>query len=321
VVNNSTLNSQARKKGFTLVELLVVIAIIAILVGLLLPAVQSAREAARRLQCSNRQRQLGLATLTYNTANQVIPISLDGSGSTRHGPSPSTYENGHGWILAVLPFIEQQALFDVFANNGGFDGNMHAGQGIKSAACRSAVQTPLAGLQCPSDGQASKLETQQWQWNNIEVAVTSFKGVMGDSRMGSTSTFGGTPYCNDGHEECNGLFWRNSYQYPNRYNNMRDGTTNTFMIGEDLAEYNRHSMWAYSNGDTSSTYAPLNYNPNPPDPGTWWEMRGFRSLHPGGATFCMADGSVHFINESIALDLYRALSTRNGGEIVGADAF
>jgi prepilin-type N-terminal cleavage/methylation domain-containing protein/prepilin-type processing-associated H-X9-DG protein len=310
-------NPTHARSAFTLVELLVVIAIIGILVAMLLPAVQQAREAARRLQCSNQLRQLGLAVLNYHTACRELPMSFDGSGTTRYGPRPSPQENGHGWIVGVLPHLEQQSLYDKF----NFNGTMESGGGIKVAACQDAVKTQLSVLQCPSDASVRKLETKQWQWVGIEVATTSYKGVMGDSRMGTTSSFGGTPYCNDAEAECNGLLWRTSYQYPGRFESMRDGASNTLMIGEDLPEYNWHSMWAYSNGDTNSTYTPLNYKPSPPDPNTWWEMRGFRSRHPGGAGFCLADGSVRFISESIAMDTYRALSTRNGGEVISADAF
>jgi prepilin-type processing-associated H-X9-DG protein len=136
--------------------------------------------------------------------------------------------------------------------------------------------------------------------------------------MGSASSFGGAPYCNSGARECSGLFWRTSSQFPGRFRGITDGTSNTMMVGEDLPRYNWHTAWVYSNGDTSSTYAPLNYLPDPPKPEDWWEMRGFRSLHPGGASFCFADGSVRFIQETINMDVYRALSTRNGGETVQA---
>ncbi len=295
-------------RAFTLVELLVVITIIGILIALLLPAVQSAREAARRVSCSNKLKQLGLAVLNYEFAHGIIPPSYDGSSATRYGPNPSEIESGHGWILASLPFVEQENLFQQFDLTGN--------NALKKAANRELVQVQLDILQCPSDGDARELLTEQWQWKNIPVATTSYKGNGGDHMFGSTSSFGGSPYANDAQVPCNGLFWRNSYQWPDRFASTRDGTSNTMLIGEDLPRYNWHSMWSYSNGDTSGTYAPLNYKPNPPDPNTWWEMRGFRSDHPGGANFCFADGSVRYINDGIAMDLYRALSTRNGGEVV-----
>ncbi|MCA9246153.1 MAG: DUF1559 domain-containing protein [Planctomycetales bacterium] len=296
---------------------MVVIAIIGVLVALLLPAVQSAREAARRMQCQNQLKQQGLAVHNYATAFGVAPYSIDGSGGSRQGPNPSDDENGHGWIVATLPYLEQQPLFDQF----NFNGSMESGQGLKDPAKLDLLKIQLNVLMCPSDPSVRELSTDQWQWKGVPVATTSYKGVMGDSIMGNTSAFGGTPYCNDGAYECNGIMWRNSYQWPTRFSSMRDGTSNTLLIGEDVPAHNWHSMWTYSNGDTSSTYAPLNFMPDPPDPAMWWEMRGFRSLHSGGASFCFADGSVKFLSEAIAQDVYRGLSTRNGGEIISADAY
>ena len=306
-----------RRSAFTLVELLVVIAIIGILIALLLPAVQAAREAARRMQCSNNLKQIGLAIHNYHAAVGVLPVGIDNNGSPKRGPDPADQENGKGWIVAILPQLEQEPLFKRFNFNGAFN----QGGGMKDPVNRELAQTNLNALKCPSDPDSMKLITEQWQWKDIEVAITNYKGVMGDGMMGHVNSFGGTPYCNDGAYECNGLFWRTSYQWPIRIGHITDGTSNTMMVGEDLPRYNWHSAWVYSNGDTSSTYAPLNYMPKPPDPATWWEMRGFRSFHAGGAHFCFADGSVRFLNETIQIDVYRALSTRNGGEVISGDQF
>ena len=300
-----------RRHGFTLVELLVVIAIIGILIALLLPAVQAARAAARRLQCTSRLKQIGLAIHNYHTALRVFPISIAYQGPGI-GPDPSPEENGKGWIVSILPYLEQDALFQRFV----FDGDFSQGSGMKDPVNRELARTNVTVLKCPSDPDAMKLLTTQWQWSGIEVAITDYKGVMGDCMMGSSSSFGGTPFCNRAEFDCNGLFWRNSYQWPLGVRDVLDGTSNTLMVGEDLPRYNWHTAWVYSNGDTSSTYAPLNFMPKPPDPQQWWEMRGFRSFHPGGASFCLADGSVHFISETIEMSLYRALSTRAGGEVV-----
>lgn len=299
------------RRGFTLVELLVVIAIIGILVALLLPAVQAAREAARRLQCTSRLKQIGLAIHNYHSTFKLFPISICYQ-TPGLGPNPSPQRNGKGWIVSILPQLEQESLFSQFV----FTGDFSAGSGMRDPANCELLKVNLTALKCPSDPDSLELITTQWQLNGIEVAITNYKGVMGDCMMWSVSTFGGTPYCNWATIPCNGLFWRNSYQWPRSFHHVLDGTSNTMMVGEDLPRYNWHTAWCYSNGDTGSTYAPLNYMPEPPDPATWWEMRGFRSYHPGGANFCFADGSVHFVSESIDRDTYRALSTRAGGEVV-----
>jgi prepilin-type N-terminal cleavage/methylation domain-containing protein/prepilin-type processing-associated H-X9-DG protein len=305
------------RPGFTLVELLVVIAIIGILIALLLPAVQAAREAARAAQCSNHLKQLGLGVLNYYTAFKVAPISISFKSE---GPRPSRYPTGKGWIVSTLPYVEHQALYDQFNLSGRFGDP----GGVRHPDNRDLVTMNLDVLKCPSDRFAEETTKDQWQWSGVEVASTCYKGVMGNSMMGHVTSFpGATPYCNDCRRECNGLFWRCSAQFAKRFDDMADGTSNTMMIGEDSLSHDWHIAWVYSNGDTSSTYAPLNYFPPTPDPATgkdvrytWWELRGFRSYHPSGAHFCFADGSVHFLTETIAQDIYHGLSTRNGGEVV-----
>lgn len=299
------------RSAFTLVELLVVIAIIGVLVALLLPAVQSAREAARRMQCGNQLRQVGLAVVTYYEVNKALPGSIS---YVDEGPEAGQYvANGRGWIVSILPQLEQQPLYDQFDLSAPFGG----ASGLRARVNLPLVQTKLSVLACPSDATALELTEQQWQWKGTPIAVTSYKGVMGDSMMGQATAFpDATPYCNSGTYECSGLFWRTSMQWPHRDTDMLDGWSNTMVAGEDSTEHNWHAAWSFSNGDTSSTYAPLNFLPNPPAPETWWEMRGFRSLHPGGAYFVFGDDSVRFLSESIDIKTYRALSTRNLGEVV-----
>lgn len=298
------------RRGFTLVELLVVIAIIGILIALLLPAVQAAREAARRVQCANNLKQIGLAILTYRDANNALPPSIS---YLAEGPTPADVPTGKGWIISALPQLEQQAAFDAFDLSGSFN----SGGGLRNPANQELIERHLPVLKCPTDPTAYELITEQWQWKGIPMATTSYKGVMGDSMMGQATAFpGATAYCNNGVYECNGLFWRTSIQWAKRDRDLPDGWSNTMMVGEDSAEYNWHAAWVFSNGDTSSTYAPLNFLPDPPDPATWWEMRGFRSLHPGGAYFAFGDGAVHFLSEGIEIATYRGLSTRNVGETV-----
>ena len=296
----------ARPGAFTLIELLVVIAIIGVLTSLLLPAVQAAREAARRMQCGNNLKQLGLAVHNYHNAFRALPISV-------------AYEagNGKGWLVSLLPHLEEQALFEQF--RPGFSGVWGAGQGLNRPECRQAMKTRIAALQCPSDPTVAENSIEQWQWTGVEVALTSYKGVMGDNRMGGgASVHAGTePDCHTS-ANCNGLFWRFNYRAGLTLDSIRDGTSKTLLMGETRPRYFPCSAAYFSNGDYGSTYAPINYLAQPFDWNAWWNWWGFSSDHPGGAQFCLADGSVHFLNEAIDQQTFRWLSTRAGGEVAEA---
>ncbi len=295
-------------RGFTLVELLVVIAIIGILIALLLPAVQAAREAARRMQCVNNLKQLALGCHTYADVNKgTWPISIS---MWSEPPSPKQVTTGKGWIVGILPQLEQQNLYAQFDFRGGMD----SGKGLLNAVNREAIKADLPFIRCPSDPSARTLGTTQFQMENIPVRWTNYKGVMGDNRMGgSSSAFPGTePDCHN-RSPCNGTFWRNSYQHPVRMADFLDGMSSTAVIGEDVPEHNLHSAWCYSNGDYASTHVPLNYMPDPPTPGEWWNTISFRSRHPGGANFAVGDASVRWVNQNVDSKLYRAFSTRDAG--------
>ncbi|MCG8450430.1 MAG: DUF1559 domain-containing protein [Pirellulales bacterium] len=198
------LKGKKDKHGFTLVELLVVIAIIGVLVALLLPAVQAARDAARRISCTNKVKQLGLAVLNHHDVQGHFPISMGFAGE---GP-------GAGWILNTLPQLEQLPLYEQFKLGGAFEGRMldtggehkgslgflcdatqnsgNAGVGLHSSANNvnvpNLMRTQLEVLQCPSDPSVAELSTEQWQWRDDEgscpMALTSYKGVLGDTQLG-----------------------------------------------------------------------------------------------------------------------------------------
>lgn len=315
VQSHSNSTDSGSTHGFTLVELLVVITIIGILIALLLPAVQAAREAARRMQCSNNLKQLGLAVHGYVAAHDVLPISVDYINSAGYA---NFVANGKGWILSILPQLDQQPLFDQFIPY--FNGAFLSSSGLKSpdAVCRNAMKTRQAFLECPTDSSVQKLNANHPQWSGIEVAMTSYKGVLGESRIGDTSGFpaGSMPDCH-AFPGCKGLFYPWTAKEPIHMANITDGTSNTLMIGEDIAEFNYHNAAYYANGDWNSCNIPLNYNlTGSVDPTDWTHVLSFRSRHSGGGHFCLADSSVRFISETIDAELYRSLSTRAGGEVV-----
>jgi prepilin-type N-terminal cleavage/methylation domain-containing protein/prepilin-type processing-associated H-X9-DG protein len=354
-MKNGKLGSRNRAvAGFTLVELLVVIAIIGILVALLLPAIQAAREAARRSACSNNLKNLALAALTHHDAMKHFPVSNGGP----YAAEAPVEQTGAGWILNMLPQIEEQPLYDQFKLAGAFDGRMRqnkAGAGVPANGLYSVTNgksvpllmaTPLDILRCPTDPANNRIREDQSEWEistggaNIPVAVTSYKGVADDTYLGQT--FGGTvsndnttypsgiytepaPSYDSGatrdchhNTRCRGIFFRQSFQKPVKIGSVIDGTSKTLMIGEALPDYDNHSAAFFSNGDWCSCNLPLNNLLNV-DPATlnlkfWWDQQSFRSRHPGGSQFALADGSVRFVSDSIDNQTYRTACTRNGGE-------
>ena len=293
----------ARKSnGFTLVELLVVIAIIAMLVTLLLPAVQSAREAARRAQCINNLKNISLAIQNFHSAHGRIPQSHNYESD--HGLS------GRGWIAASMPFFEEQARYDIMEPY--FKGSFASGQGINHPDLANVVNQPIALFLCPSAG-SKTVSVDEFQWKNKELALTNYKGILGNTKMGGAGV--GSEDCHRS-PDCRGLFWRYSFLKEIRFKNISDGLSKTFLAGEDLPRYNHHSGIYHGNGDYSSTHFPPNFKPIPPRPNDWPTSITFRSDHSGGLNFAFLDGSVTFINDGIDFDTYRFLSTRNGGELV-----
>src|SRR4051812_10612827 len=180
-------------KGFTLVELLVVIAIIGILVALLLPAIQAAREAARRSSCVNNLKNLGLAVLNHHDVKKHFPVSMGYVIEGGEGAAPCV-----GWILNTLPQLEEQSLFDQFQQGGAFERAYSAGGGgcLRPAANKgigslkngisvpALMQTQLSVLQCPSDESVRQLSSKQYEWSLCNVALTSYKGVLDDDFLG-----------------------------------------------------------------------------------------------------------------------------------------
>jgi len=302
------------RRGFTLIELLVVIAIIAILIGLLLPAVQKVREAAARMACQNNLAQLSKAVHNYHDANRRFPYN--GDDIRNSGCCYSTGYTHWSWIARMLPFMEQD--------------NRYAQLGIGQNNPISNVLTLLGNptmkiLKCGSDPSLDVRTDLANFHGGTPVGVTSYKGVSGSNWAWGTWTYNDPSMGNNGLDNGNGIFWRSDYKRPLTLTNVTaaDGTANTLMIGEDIGANNVHNGWPYSNGATGTACIPLNNAVTPQDlaaqggAGNWPNVYSFRSRHTGGANFALADGSVRFVNQSIDINTYRGLSTWNGGEVVG----
>ena len=320
------------RRGFTLVELLVVIAIIGILIALLLPAVQMAREAARRISCGNNLKQYGIALQLYHdTHKQIPPGGGRGWGTPVQNPRI-------GWQVRVLPFMEQNALYERLNQNAeaAYNGFVpFEGQNVRART----IQVPYA--MCPSDPR----DRVRGGW-----AQASYCGNLGSqrslSRNGSCNTFvtqnihwmpGGN--ANHGNttdvNRLNGLFGRLGVNV--RLASITDGTSNTMMVGEVLMDCTDHTAgwWSFNGGGNAhaSTSPPLNtmttcarnqqealdrgyLNPQCWQKNNWNYSWGFRSKHPTGAQFAFAIGSVHFINQTIDYATYQYMGSRNDGKVV-----
>jgi prepilin-type N-terminal cleavage/methylation domain-containing protein/prepilin-type processing-associated H-X9-DG protein len=295
------------RAAFTLIELLVVIAIIGILIALLLPAVQKVRESAARARCANNLKQLAIACHSFHDVEATFPYdSLVGRNWNNNWDYPNW-----SWLAKILPYIEQDSLF----KQGDIpNANLDAHPDVATAK----VMTFL----CPSDVTIDEgPRTDQWNLRPRPVGQTNYKGVIGSTWIYSNEARWNNTYPQgpDGLEYGDGLFYRNAYQKKRRLENVTDGTSNTFMIGEDVPALNCHCSWPYANGSTGTCSIGPNskhVDGTPYDPNDWPNVYSFRSRHPGGLQFALADGSVRFISDTIVLATYRAVASADHGEVV-----
>ncbi len=290
------------RPAFTLVELLVVIAIIGILVALLLPAIQAAREAARRVSCTNNMKQWGLALHNYHGAQRVLP--------------PGCTNPGWGWRAYSLPYLEQGAIFEMIDFK-------------VTGACWSGKNSPASHpgnkaidlLYCPSEPYAGM--TTWWNDPERQFHLSNYFGIS-DRRMRNS---GRINYHEDGvirrpkiPDEsrktcCDGTFFWDSKV---AFRHMTDGTTNTLIVGERGIRCADEHPWGYGicSYGARDGWLSMERGIAPGDDTAVVHEKHFWSHHPGGVQFLRGDASVVFINESASLGILQDLATINGEEII-----
>ncbi len=297
----SRLRNSHRPRGFTLIELLVVIAIIAILIALLLPAIQQAREAARRTECKNNMKQIGIALHNYHDIYKQLPISTPGCGGFQIG-----------WIPRIQAQMDQQPIFEAFnfSTESWRPGNIDFLKQVHNE------------FTCPSNPFALELrEEENFNGTQWEISQSDYAVCIGDYRnstgSGVTPAFGNVGCGNP----VRGMIGRNGWS--SRFRDVTDGLSNTMMVGEGVGAFSVVMNWGTQSFAT--TAHPPNFmndslRSNLPDVGAgnerWNESVGFRSFHTGGIQILTGDGAVHFIPDSIDGVTYRAIASRNGAEVI-----
>ena len=325
-----------RRRGFTLIELLVVIAIIAVLISLLLPAVQSAREAARRAQCVNNLKQIGLACHNYHdTVGSFPPEAINQTNYQ------GTWWN---WLAFSLPYMENAPLYNA----------INFSLPTYNPSNRTTVyQSLVSTFQCPTDSSNQLVPDLYWvdpeNYANFPVigAPTNYTASFGDTKVTSPFDYlsgDSTPNTWGCGNTFRGIFGECSNGAAVAIQGITDGTSNTLLAGENSPNMNGQLAWANGDGTYATTVIPLNWmtkykdgqvEPNgdvcdinalyiPDRSVRCWRNQiyiyAFKSFHPGGANFAMADGSVKFVKQSISARTYNSLGSRAGGEIISADS-
>lgn len=296
-------SSRTQHAGFTLVELLVVIAIIGILIALLLPAVQAAREAARRASCNNNMKQVGLALHLYHDVNRCLPPGW----ISQHPTSGQPYwlgQPGWGWEARILPYLEQNNVSDNLIDTD---------LAMTHAYHDKARATVISTYVCPTDMgddlfvlNAGPMPAPNYStgFTDTEVAKSNYVGVFGTIQM--------LPACGGG-ADCigNGSI---VFQRGFRFADLRDGLSQTFVVGERSSE---HSPSTWLGVFAGAAHAPgritavATMPPNSDDGAQF----NFSSFHPTGTNFLAGDGSVKLVAETIDMNTYHALCTRADGDL------
>lgn len=314
------------RRGFTLIELLVVIAVISILTALLLPAVQQAREAARRVRCGNNLKQIGLALHNYHDQFGVFPPGwvYDQNRITSMAPT-----NCWGWSALILPNLDQAALYNQLNLNAGFSGGLDTAGANSGSGVTGLERTVLAVFLCPSDPGADLVTSETTVSGETMVygGRSNYPGVNGDLM------FDFPPIDHQG-----GIFGENSKR---GLRDMTDGSSNCFLAGErsswktGVSGTGASALWAGTrSGEPGAELAngvafavgqcvvPLN-TVSAQMPGllgagvseaSW---HGFSSRHPTGAQFLLGDGSVRFTSTNMDFDTYRLMATVSDGSVPG----
>ncbi|MCC7420304.1 MAG: DUF1559 domain-containing protein [Planctomycetaceae bacterium] len=310
-MNQRHIKQSPPRAGFTLIELLVTIAVIAVLVGLLLPAVQQAREAARRAQCRNNLKQLGLALHNYHDNCGRLPLQQT---CCPVGTPLSFPKINHSWTVRLLPYLDQASMYQQM--------DFSAGAGL-SGVTLLLKQKPLAVVQCPTDPASDRVIGRSDDASALALAMTNYAVCAGShpNNTWSIPGVGGSPYAQFSHiprsNEVRGMFSRSGYSA--RFNDVSDGLSNTIMVGEVVAAWCRWLDWGYQS--FADMAHPINYRNRDFEQRILTEddhAEGliFRSRHVGGAHFGFGDGSVRFLSETMDADLYRNLGDKSDGNVV-----
>jgi prepilin-type processing-associated H-X9-DG protein/prepilin-type N-terminal cleavage/methylation domain-containing protein len=326
-------SARSKQFGLSLIEVLVVLSILGVLIGLLLPAVQSTREAARKAHCINNLRQIGVALHSYHAALGSFPTSL-----WRKTPDPVTKRsdniNRHSWCSMLLNFVEQTPIHNAINFSVGIAGGPGNIYGMMN---HSALLSKIDSYACPSDPSPSySLIPRRDSGVGIKAdgslarsgSKLSYQGNLGDNYVLDPMTwpFQSIPFTRNERLGLNGshtgIMSRTGGTSPMHH--IIDGTSTTFAVGESLFESCDWFTWPNPNGTISSSEIPLNlkilpglqYVAGESNSSDFGSCMGFRSNHPGGVNFLFCDGHVVTIKSGIDRNTFRYLSTRSQGEFL-----